>query len=63
MDSDTTYAKALASNIEAFHAAVVDTQSLEGRMAALEEKLDRLATAALEKDAQDDEMEKGGTGI
>jgi transcriptional regulator with XRE-family HTH domain len=63
LDSETTYRKALAQNIEAFHAAVVDTQSLEGRVAALEKKLDRLSDAALEKDAQDADLEKGGTGI
>ena len=63
LDSETTYSKALAQNIEAFHAAVVDTQSLESRVAAMERKLERLSEAALEKDAQDADLEKGGTGI
>jgi DNA-binding XRE family transcriptional regulator len=62
LDSETTYREVLSHNIEAFHSAVVDTQSLEGRMAALEEKLERLAKAAEDRDAQD-HCEKGGTGI
>ena len=62
LDSETTYRKALAQNIETFHTAVIDTQSLEGRVAALEDKLDLLARQAEEREALKD-LEKGGTGI